>query len=768
MLKTNRRIIVYIGLAIVFTFVVFRIQHTIDKIVTSQDEPVVSISKFLLDGKLIKEKTLQPEEYGEKVLTAQFDGAFLNKIDGGISILTARLRGTYNEIYVNDHLVGKIGIKNNDHVNTWNQVEKFAIDRNYIKPATNILKIKTYSDFKIGISGFPIYIAGEESIEKLYSKILLFYYQFYNIVFGMLIAISIIQLFIFSTQRFFQIKYYIFPAIVFILAMTMHDYILGYMTILDVITKTKIFYLLLYISSALFGKALYEFYNVKRFYFIALFICVVSAVLIIMSPNRTALIYRGAIINLLLLIGLFYSLFIFIKEYKNRKTSMEIMFFLSTVAFIIPSLIEALSLTTDSISLRPAALGFALFSIGISIISLELFREKVAEKVKEAEKLKKESDRLKRNLYKDELTDLYNHRYLVGKLKSLIKTRNDSLDVLIVDLDKFNVFNDVRGYDKGDIVLKEIANIMRTATQDDSNCFRYSGKAFVYLNFDKNKSVLDLAEAIRYKVRLNTKIAALAGSTPLTVSCGVSSFPADASEALAVISNANLAVQVAKKRGRNRIVRYSNDLSYELEDISFIKFKQQMIIDFMYSLANVIDMKDKYTGHHSEEVSKISVLIGEKLGLCDEDLNALRLGSILHDFGKIGMPDSIINKKGKLTDEEYNIMKAHPEKGYNIIKQVIDNKKVLEIIKYHHERIDGKGYPEQLKGDEIPYLARIVCVADAYHAMTSTRSYRSALSVESAIAELTKCRGIQFDAEIVDAFIPIVKDFKPVIEEIAI
>ncbi len=760
MLTEKRKAIFYLFIVLTFVIFIIIIQLSLEKIVNDKDQPVVSISKFLVDGKYIRERILQPDEYGKKVLVAKFDGDFLDKIDGDISLLAARLRGTCSEIYVNGHLIGKIGIIGNNYINTWNEVNKFDINRNYLFSGKNTLKIVSYSDAKIGVSGFPIYISGDAIIELLYSKIEFLYNQFYDIAFGMLVAISLIQFFVFSTQGIFEKKHYLFPAVVLILALTMHDYILKYMLFLTVFAKTKLFYLLLYMTSSLYAKALLAFYGAKRFFKIAVFVSIVSAILVILAPNPTFLLHLGYSINLILLLGVLASLFIFVKSYYKRKSYIDLIMIMSTTAFIIPSLIEALSLKDDYIRFRLAALGFVLFAIGISIISLELFRQKVIEKVKEAERLKQESEQLKRNLYIDELTNLCNYRCLVDKLKALIKTRNDNLDVLVIDIDKFNMFNDVNGYDKGDIVLKEIANIMRTTTQDDSNCFRYSGKTFVYLNFDKEKSVLELAENIRYKVQVSKKIIAMGSSTPLTVSCGISSFPTDASEALAVISNANLAVQVAKKRGRNRIVRYHKELTYELEDSSFVNFKQQMIIDFMYSLANVIDMKDKYTGHHSEAVSKMSVLIGESLGLSDEDLTALRLGSILHDFGKIGMPDSIINKKGRLTDEEYAIMKQHPEKGYNIIKQVIDNKKVLEIIKYHHERIDGKGYPEQLKGQQIPYLARIVCVADAFHAMISTRSYRQALSNKEAIDELLKWRGKQFDAEIVDAFIPIVDDFE--------
>lgn len=177
------------------------------------------------------------------------------------------------------------------------------------------------------------------------------------------------------------------------------------------------------------------------------------------------------------------------------------------------------------------------------------------------------------------------------------------------------------------------------------------------------------------------------------------------------------------------------------------------------SLAKSIEAKDKYTGGHCERVNKIANAIGVALSLTTKELIILEYAAILHDIGKIGIPSNIINKEGKLTDEEFNLIKQHPTIGYNILKDVNFLSKSREIIIQHHERLDGKGYPEGLDNLKINKLAKILSVADSYDAMTSARPYRKEpLTKEQAIEQLLKYKGTQFDEEIIDIFIPIIRN----------
>ena len=176
------------------------------------------------------------------------------------------------------------------------------------------------------------------------------------------------------------------------------------------------------------------------------------------------------------------------------------------------------------------------------------------------------------------------------------------------------------------------------------------------------------------------------------------------------------------------------------------------------ALANTIDAKDSYTNGHSTRVAQYSVMLAEKMGYTGEKLEQLQYAAMLHDIGKIGVPREIINKPSKLTDEEYAIIKTHPAIGENILKEVSEIPDIAIGARWHHERYDGKGYPDGMKGEDIPKLARIIGVADAYDAMTSKRSYRDVLPQEVVIGELEKGKSTQFDPEIADLMIELIKE----------
>jgi HD-GYP domain-containing protein (c-di-GMP phosphodiesterase class II) len=166
-----------------------------------------------------------------------------------------------------------------------------------------------------------------------------------------------------------------------------------------------------------------------------------------------------------------------------------------------------------------------------------------------------------------------------------------------------------------------------------------------------------------------------------------------------------------------------------------------------------LDARDPYTHGHSERVTDFSVAIAEEIVLSEEDLHDLRLSALLHDVGKVGVPDAILLKSGKLSGEEFELMKQHPVIGYHIVKPVKQLKRSLDGIRYHHERIDGRGYPDGLKGDQIPLQGRIIAVADCFDAMTSTRSYRERFATNLAVDILIETKGTQHDPRLVDAFV---------------
>ena len=193
---------------------------------------------------------------------------------------------------------------------------------------------------------------------------------------------------------------------------------------------------------------------------------------------------------------------------------------------------------------------------------------------------------------------------------------------------------------------------------------------------------------------------------------------------------------------------------------------EKAYMESIQTIRYTVEAIDTYTRGHSDRVSEYSVLIGEKLGMSKEDIRRLQIGGLFHDVGKIGVPDNILQKNDKLTDDEYSEIKNHPTIGAQILSTASIFQDIIPIVKYHHERYDGKGYPCRLKGKDIPYLARITAVADAFDAMTSKRVYRDSLSIDVVISEIEKNKGTQFDPEIADLFLDILKNDYDKIEEI--
>lgn len=193
---------------------------------------------------------------------------------------------------------------------------------------------------------------------------------------------------------------------------------------------------------------------------------------------------------------------------------------------------------------------------------------------------------------------------------------------------------------------------------------------------------------------------------------------------------------------------------------------ERAYLDTIGILRQTVEAKDPYTRGHSDRVSEYSVLIGKKLGLDEKTLHILKIGGLFHDIGKIGIPDSILLKESKLSDEEYSQIKNHPMIGVHMLGDAAIFTDILPIVKHHHERYDGRGYPSQLVGEDIPYVARIAAVADTFDAMTSKRSYRDSLPIDVVRAEIEKCSGTQFDPNIAKVFLDIMDNDFDLIREI--
>jgi putative nucleotidyltransferase with HDIG domain len=202
-----------------------------------------------------------------------------------------------------------------------------------------------------------------------------------------------------------------------------------------------------------------------------------------------------------------------------------------------------------------------------------------------------------------------------------------------------------------------------------------------------------------------------------------------------------------------------NQCSIFLENAALYSDMQDLFMGVLHALTRSIDAKDAYTRGHSQRVAELSRALARKIGLSDEQCERVYLSGLLHDVGKIGVPETVLTKPGRLTDAEFDAIKKHPAIGAQILDNIKQLQDIIPGVLYHHERWDGRGYPTQLAGEEIPLIGRIICVADSFDAMSSTRTYRPALPLDTVLAEISRCAGAQFDPALAKVFVTL--DFGP-------
>lgn len=205
----------------------------------------------------------------------------------------------------------------------------------------------------------------------------------------------------------------------------------------------------------------------------------------------------------------------------------------------------------------------------------------------------------------------------------------------------------------------------------------------------------------------------------------------------------------------NRAV-INRNVAIEFVNKAFCQEINRMCTSVIQSFLKAIDARDKSTGQHSEQVGYLMVTFGKRLGLSEEDISLAYFSGVVHDIGKIGIPESILNKPTRLTDHEFACIRNHPAIGAEILSGISGFEKIIEVVRYHHERYDGKGYPYGLQGAEIPVLSRMLALCDAYDAMTTLRCYHQPVTPYRAIAEIEQLKGMQFDPELSGAFIDLI------------
>lgn len=387
----------------------------------------------------------------------------------------------------------------------------------------------------------------------------------------------------------------------------------------------------------------------------------------------------------------------------------------------------------------------------------------------------------------DSLTLLYNHRGFQDLLSNEIQrsqTTKQPLSVIMLDINNITKINRDLGHAKGDEVIKLVAEKVRQNVREGDIAARYGGDEIaIILPNTTSAQAKYVAEYITYSL----SCCFIDDIGPIKVAVGVATYPesAEDKEKLLILAEQGMYISQAKgyKDGMSAIIS-STDFNF-WDDIALqsyaevvskrhsqlgINFEDELIAKFhtehnlsdsrtweiATSLAGAIDAKDPYTKGHSTTVSKFSEALARAINLPEKEVERITLGALLHDVGKIGIPETVLKKEGPLSDDEWAIMKQHPVIGVEKVLQPNPNlRDLIPIVRHHHERIDGTGYPDNLTNKDIPLAAKIVAIADTYHALISDRPYRKGMNIEKAISILEEGAGSQWDENLIRTFIQI-------------
>ena len=350
---------------------------------------------------------------------------------------------------------------------------------------------------------------------------------------------------------------------------------------------------------------------------------------------------------------------------------------------------------------------------------------------------------------RDPLTGLLNHGAVVGILAAQIeaaKARAVPLEIALIDLDNFRLLNEHHGPAAGDAALEDVAKLIAAVSRRRALTVGRSGPD-EFLHIAEVDSGLDVEAIVRSVMTdLAEHSITFEGTErlPISVSAAVCQFPDNGASMTVLLATAARLLEDAKAGGGDRIVSPTLSAEPAAPTTGF---------DVLQGLVHAVDAKDRYTMRHSSDVSRYATFIAEQLGLDAAFVDTIRMSGLLHDVGKIGIPDSILRKPGRLTAQEESVVWQHVALGDMIVRDVPNLELVRAGIRNHHERWDGKGYLDRLAGTEIPLIGRILAVADAYSAMTTTRPYRKALDVREAMKRLEDAAGTQLDGDLVKAFI---------------
>jgi len=371
----------------------------------------------------------------------------------------------------------------------------------------------------------------------------------------------------------------------------------------------------------------------------------------------------------------------------------------------------------------------------------------------------------------DPLTNLPNHRAIMDKIdEELLECHKSQQNcaIIFVDVDHFKHINDIWGHGAGDAVLRFIGQQLRAFVREEDYVGRYGGEEFAILltNIEQYEA-FELAERLRlaiaeqpyqWEIEETQSVVSIA----VTASFGLAVYPLDGITKKELIEIADSAMYYAKHSGRNRVCLPGEESLEQQDTDTNSIIVQQVEQGIVQALSMAEQLHDQETHTHALRMLFLAEATTRALGRSEEEVMLIRMAAQMHDIGKIGIPDAILHKPGPLSEQEWTVMRHHPRMSQQILAEAGGRfELVSHIVVAHHERWDGRGYPYGLFGNEIPLGARILAVVDSYDAMTSSRPYRKALSEEQAREELIQCKGVQYDPQVVDAFLHVLREQDP-------
>lgn len=357
----------------------------------------------------------------------------------------------------------------------------------------------------------------------------------------------------------------------------------------------------------------------------------------------------------------------------------------------------------------------------------------------------------------DDLTSLYNRKHAFQCIENYCAANRDAT-LILLDIDDFRLYNELYSVKEGDLLIHRCAQLILQELDETDLAFRFGADEFMIL-----RQGCDVNEAKLFAQRIINRITKSPYSTDMiwdiTITCGISTFPDISKDAHEFLHNVEQAVYYGKLEGKGHMAVYRHGMEDRSQNPD-IRAAYERVAPTIYALTAAIDAKDNYTFIHSMNVSKYAVTLAESLDMNSNEIEIIRDAGMLHDIGKISIPENILKKTARLTTEEYDIMKTHVENSTKMIRYLPDMDYVIPAVVGHHERYDGKGYPRGLAGEDIPLMARILTIADCFDAMTARRPYKQPMPISYAISELQSNSGTQFDPALVKQFISLIYEGK--------